>query len=263
VSSSLGHKDTFHLGKIRDILPSRWNLVIVKGRATMLHAKYVLISSFFVLAISASCFGDTIDRQAQRNFDLSTWMPLSADQAGLTNRAFPDQNNLLDSPVLNRAESASGKILLAQAKLPSLSEVNLLAPDQGGQALIVPNDNWSKLISGNEKDYVRVSVSQEAVYGFKDEKPAAFSKFSVLITGASDTNPKQIELLAADDSPTGEFRSVGVLSIVNAKVVKSPYQEVSFGEVKAKYVKIKILASYNCCGIADIGQIRLLGRPLQ
>jgi len=68
----------------------------------------------------------------------------------------------------------------AQARLPSLKEVNLLAPDQGGQALVVPDDGWFKPISGDEKQFASVAAGQEAVYAFKDEKPAIFSKFSVL-----------------------------------------------------------------------------------
>jgi hypothetical protein len=135
----------------------------------------------------------------------------------------------------------------------------LLAPDQGGQALVVPNDGWFKPISGNENELATVATGQEAVYGFKDEKPAIFSRFSVLIPEESAHNPKQIELLVGDDSPTGAFRSVGTLNIVNAKIVKSPYQELSFGEIKARYVKIKIGPSYYYSDIF-LRQIRLLGR---
>lgn len=124
----------------------------------------------------------------------------------------------------------------AQARLPSFKEVNLLAPDQGGQALVVPNDGWFKPISGNENELATVATGQEAVYGFKDEKPAIFSRFSVLIPEESAHNPKQIELLVGDDSPTGAFRSVGTLNIVNAKIVKSPYQELSFGEINGRLI---------------------------
>jgi hypothetical protein len=147
----------------------------------------------------------------------------------------------------------------AQARLPSFNEVNLLAPDQGGQALVVPNDEWFKPINGDEKVFAHVTEGQEAVYGFKDEKPAIFSRFSVLITEQSLNNPKQIELLVGDDSITGTFRSVGTLNIVNARIVKSPYQEVAFGEVKARYVKIKVGPSFYY-GDIHLPQMRLFGR---
>jgi len=155
-------------------------------------------------------------------------------------------------------------VRLAQAKLPSLKEVNLLAPDQGGQALVVPNDSWFKPISGKEDESAKVYAGHEAVYGFKDEGPAIFSKFAVLITEQSSSNPKQIEILVADDSATGTFRSIAQLNVVNAKIVKSPYQEVSFTPTTAKYVKVRVLAGYTC-GNCDfrLGQIRLIGRPVE
>jgi hypothetical protein len=163
-------------------------------------------------------------------------------------------------PPAARARAIDTKILLAQTRLPSLKEVNLLAPEEGGQALVVPNDGWFKPINGKEGEYAKVYQGQEAVYGFKDEKPATFSKFSVLIAGESPANPKEIEVLVADDSPTGTFRSMGKLAIVNAKIVKSPYQEISFGETRARYVKVKVLASHGNTEMA-LGQIRLLGTP--
>jgi len=153
---------------------------------------------------------------------------------------------------------------LAQAKLKPLrdQEVNLLAPEQGGQALVVPDLGWLKVISGKEEDYARAARGQSAVFAFKDERPATFWKFSVLITGESSYNPKQIEVLAGRDSPTGEYQSIGKLEIVNARMIKFPYQEVSFAETTAKYLKITILEGY-WGGDLSLNQIRLLGSPVQ
>ena len=193
----------------------------------MIRVHSLLASLLFLAAVGAPCFGDAIDPKARPDATSARWRP--------------------------------DRVLLAQAKLPSLKEINLLAADQGGQALVVPNDEWFKPISGKEGEGASVGVGQEAVYAFKDEKPAKFSKFSTLITAASDSNAKQIELLVANDSPTGTFRSVGILNVYNAKLVKSPYQELSFDETAAKYVKIKLLAAYGCCGGIWLGQVRLLG----
>jgi hypothetical protein len=198
----------------------------------MPRLRSLLASSLFLLAIGTPCTGNAVGPE------IRTGAP--------------------DAPSVGRAEP-NNRVLLAQTKLPSLREINLLAADQGGQPMVVPNDDWFKPISGKEGDGASVSAGQEAVYAFKDEKPAKFSKFSVLITGESGTNPKQIELLVANDSPTGTFRSVSTLNIYNAKLVKSPYQEVSFSETTAKYVKIRMLATYNCCGGIWLGQVRLLG----
>jgi hypothetical protein len=197
----------------------------------MMRGHSLLASSLFLLAVGAPCFGDALDPKVRPDATSAKWLP--------------------------------DRVLLAQAKLPSLKEINLLAADQGGQALVVPNDEWFKPISGKESEGASVGVGQEAVYAFRDEKAAKFSKFSTLITAASDSNAKQIELLVADDSPTGTFRSVGILNVYNAKLVKSPYQELSFAETAAKYVKIKLLAAYGCCGGVLLGQVRLLGTPVE
>lgn len=155
-------------------------------------------------------------------------------------------------------------VRLAQVQLKPLQgdEVNLLGADQGGQALIVPNDGWLKTITGKAGDYVNVSRGQSAVFAFRDEQPATFWKFAVLIIEQDGNNVKQIELLAGQDSPTGKFESVAKLDIVNAKMVKFPYQEVSFAKTTAKYVEITILDSYGGYN-PFLRQIRLTGSPLQ
>jgi Sad1 / UNC-like C-terminal len=130
--------------------------------------------------------------------------------------------------------------------LPPISqEVNLLAPNQGGQAIIVPHEGWLKPLT--EKDqgpWGGGSVGEEAVYAFKDEKPATFSSLSLLIYGADDRNIRQFELFAADDSPTGEFRSLGKFTTVNARMVKTFYQVFPFPQTTARYFKIRILSNY-------------------
>jgi hypothetical protein len=221
----------------------------------MRHAPSMLASLLCLAAISTSGFGDAAGREVQPDLRSSKWMQPSIGDTRRAERTDLRLSRFFDPPSAVRADA---KVLLAQAKLPSLREVNLLAPDQGGQALVIPNDEWFKPISGKETDYASVSKGQEAVYAFKDERPAVFSKFSILIAAESEHNPKQIEVLVGDDSPTGMFRSVGILNTVNAKIVKSPYQELSFSETTARFIKIKILESHWSGGIS-LGQIRLLG----
>jgi hypothetical protein len=228
----------------------------------MNRAASLLASSLFLLATGISGFSDPIAHEIRPDLRSAKWMWFFSDDSGRAETTTPGLDAFFNPRSVGQDQPTDATVMLAQAKLPSLKEVNLLAADQGGQALVVPTDEWFKPISGNEAIYASVSVNQEAVYGFKDEKPATFSKFSVLITGASGSNPKQIELLAANDSPTGTFRSIGILETVNAKIVKSPYQELSFSETTARYVKIKILASHQWSGVG-LGQIRLLGRPLE
>jgi hypothetical protein len=143
------------------------------------------------------------------------------------------------------------------------TEVNLLSPEQGGHAVVVPKSDWLKVISGKDDEWAgNADPGQEAVYAFKDERPATFWKFSILIVSTDNRLPKEIELLVADDSPTGTFRSIGKVTVINALLVKSPYQESSLPETTAKYVKIKILSLFGgCCGW--LPQIRILGKPLR
>src|SRR5258705_12420489 len=97
--------------------------------------------------------------------------------------------------VLLIAFLAHGTRVLAQAPTPlapvtTSQEVNLLASGQGGQAIIVPNNEWLKPVTGDGDKTGKVNVGEEAVYAFRDEKPATFSKFSLLITRTDEHNIK-------------------------------------------------------------------------
>ena len=88
-------------------------------------------------------------------------------------------------------------------------------------------------------------IGDEAVYAFKDEKPATFDKFSLLIKETSGQNIKEFELLVGDDSPTGTFRSSGTFTAQNAKPMKGGgYQDFKFDPVTAKYLKVKLVSNY-------------------
>jgi len=134
---------------------------------------------------------------------------------------------------------------------------NLLAASAGGQVLVAPDDDWSKTIDGKE-DYVMFKPDQEAVYAFKDEKPATFDRFATLVSESMDSNLKEFELLAGDESPTGTFRSIGTFTVQNAKMLKSPYQEFKFDPVTAKYLKVKVISNYgNPIGRIHVSEFKL------
>ena len=124
---------------------------------------------------------------------------------------------------------------------------NILAQANGGQVLVAPGDGWTQTNDGKE-DGIRggtgVSIGAEAVYAFKDEEPATFDKFATLVPSTDTSNLKEFELLVADDSPTGTFRSIGTFTVQNAKMLKSPYQEFKFEPVTAKYLKVKLVSNY-------------------
>jgi hypothetical protein len=130
---------------------------------------------------------------------------------------------------------------------------NILAAANGGQLLVAPSDGWTATNDGKEEISAALGAGQEAVYAFKDEQPATFDRFATLVTAANETNLREFELLAGDESPTGTFRSIGTFTVQNAKMLKSPYQEFKFNPVTAKYLKVKLISNYGYPG----GQINV------
>jgi hypothetical protein len=140
---------------------------------------------------------------------------------------------------------------------PQSKTINLLDPKNGGQAVVVPNDAWleTTVFKGDDpaglehksKHGKRARVfppGEEAIFAFKDERPATFDTFSVLIPNKGN-NLKEYELLVADESMAGPFRSVRKCETVNAKVLpKKGYQECSFPAETAKYLKVKLLSGH-------------------
>lgn len=139
--------------------------------------------------------------------------------------------------------------------------VNLFASENGGYVIVASSDEWVGTIDGKEgTNYINGVTSQpEAVYAFKDEKPATMDMFTMLIPGTSDYNVKQFELFAGNDSPTGAFESIGKFQTQNVKLFKTPYQEFKFSPVKAKYLKIKLLSTYGPSS-ANVPEVQLFGR---
>ena len=149
----------------------------------------------------------------------------------------------------------------APSTQPRSSATNLLAAENGGHVVAATNDRWPYAIDGDEKNwqYIDVGVAGAwAVYGFKDDKPASFDTFKVLILGAESWNLREFELLAGNDSPTGKFDSIGKFQTQNLRFFKDPYQEFKFPPVKARYLKVKVISSH---GFSSVGvyEFQLLG----
>jgi len=144
---------------------------------------------------------------------------------------------------------------------PESSVINLLSAENGGHVIVATNDRWLYAIDGDEKNWQYIDigvVGSWAVYGFKDDKPASFDTFKVLILGSESWNLKEFELLAGNDSATGRFESIGKFQTQNIRFFKDPYQEFKFPPVKAKYLKIKVISSH---GFSSVGvyEFQLLG----
>jgi TIR domain len=148
---------------------------------------------------------------------------------------------------------------IAQSE-PSPTAANLLSAENGGRLLLAPSDAWTVTVDGKEEPYREVQVGEEAVFGFKDERRATFDTFGMLIP-KSGRNPKEFELLAGDDSPSGPFRAIGIFHPQNAKVFQTGgWQDFKFPPVTAKYLKIKLRSNYADVVWIDLYELRLLGQ---
>jgi len=175
--------------------------------------------------------------------------PATSDEAGLQERqsVVPDQADSVAKP--------------ARSPETRSSLMNLLSAENGGHVVVATNDHWPYTIDGDEKNwqYIDIGIAGSwAVYGFKDDKPATFNTFKVLILGSENWNLKEFELLAGNDSPTGKFESIGKFQTENVRFFKDPYQEFKFSSVKARYLKVKVISSH---GFSSVGayEFQLLG----
>ena len=145
------------------------------------------------------------------------------------------------------------------AAAPTPAGIDLLAQANGGMLLGAPNDEWMKLNDGAEAR--ATTYVGEGIWAFRDEKPATFDTFEVLIPGTDQYNLKDFELLVADDGPTGPFRSIGQFATENMKMMQSPYQRFAFPPVTARYLKV-VLKTDHGGGYVACYEFRLIGQPL-
>lgn len=209
---------------------------VVAGLVVLTAAGYLMLKQ------SAQPERQTIPAAESRSAD-SREAP--ADPA---TRTIPKQ-----TPSSQAAERSPAAAIKAQ-------RINLLAPENGGQLVAASNDSWRSTINGKENSYVYVD-NGEGVYAFNNEQPAVFDTFKVLIPESNEFNLNEFELLAANDSPTGRFESIGRFKTQNVKLFKSPYQEFQFPPVRARYLKVKPLTNHrgDKGGVTIAYQFQLFG----
>jgi hypothetical protein len=145
-------------------------------------------------------------------------------------------------------------------KSPDSPPTNLLSPYEAGQDVRVPTAEWIKIVSGKDDDAIWDQgdpkfANSEAIFPLRG--PAIINTFAVLIKDRSDRNPKDIVFFAGD-SASGEFRLIRQCAFENILKLNMPYQECTFPETPARYIKIKLLSNFGGHGVR-LGQIRVLG----
>lgn len=128
---------------------------------------------------------------------------------------------------------------------PIAGAIDLIASKNGGGLAAAPSPEWESTVDGTENYRWGIEPTKGAgVYAFKDDQPATFDRFEVFIGKSDPHNPKVIELLAGDDSPTGKFRPIATCTFQNIKLNRTPYQPCTFPAVTAKYVQVKMVESH-------------------
>jgi extradiol dioxygenase family protein len=135
--------------------------------------------------------------------------------------------------------TALASVAKATTAKPRVPDDDVLAQKNGGVLLAAGNDDWQKLNDGKEDDRA-VTWNTVGIYGFKDGKPATLTGVDVLIPEQSEYNVKDFEVFVGDESPTGEFRSVGTFTTQNIKLMQDPYQRFTFPPVTARFLKISL-----------------------
>ncbi len=120
--------------------------------------------------------------------------------------------------------------------------INLLLEKNGGEVLVASNESFRGLADEKEVN-ILVNDGQEIIYGFLGERKATFDMFTTVIKKTANSNINQFELFYGNDSPTGEFISIGTFNTNNSFVARTPYQEFKFEKVTAKYFKFKAISA--------------------
>lgn len=116
---------------------------------------------------------------------------------------------------------------------------NLLSPQYGGRLVAAPTKAWSSANDDVLEHGTTITfLDAFGIFGFQDDRPAAFDRFGILVLKA-DENPATIEI-AAGDAPTGPFRPLAKVQILNLYVAANDgWQYFDLPKTTARYVRIK------------------------
>ena len=176
---------------------------------------------------------------------------------------------VLTRPISGEPATSSKKTLPATVRNPAISpgapqpvseKINLLDKKLGGNLVIASKGNWEGRIDGDPGASDPYYPKDFGVFGFKDGKAATFDTFTLFIPSASDYNPKEFELLIANDSPEGPYTSLGKFQTKNYRVAQNPFQEFKFQAVKAQFLKVVFLSNHNDKELSWVHEFQLWGR---
>ncbi|HMN91399.1 MAG TPA: tetratricopeptide repeat protein [Saprospiraceae bacterium] len=203
---------------------------------------------------------------ALKNGDYATAVPYLEKVAEQAPLATVRQNLAYAYEQLGNANKARENMEAAKKINPNLDvsksfaqlkgkRINLLASENGGGILASSGSHMERLVDGKEGTEI-YSNGDFAVWGFKDKRTATFNQFSFLVPGSSRYQFVVVELSYGNDSPTGQFTPIGRFELENALLTETPFQEINFPAVTAKYFKLQ-LRERSPNGYAQ--EVRLMG----
>lgn len=117
--------------------------------------------------------------------------------------------------------------------------INLLAPENGGAILVSSGAHLQNLADG--QDELQVYTNNDfAVWGFKDKHPATFNQCTFLVPGSDRYQFVVLELSYSNESAAGPYKPIGRFELANALLTETPFQEINFSPVTAKYFKLQL-----------------------
>lgn len=139
--------------------------------------------------------------------------------------------------------------------------LNLLSPRNGGELITADNALWASSVDGDESTnlWVNASATSEAVFAFKDGRPATIEAVEILVAGTHPNNVSELEVLTGNDAPDGRFERLQVFTPRNILIVKERYQRFVFPPRTARYIKARVLKAHG--GFTKVlAEWRVLGR---
>ncbi|MEQ1731408.1 MAG: hypothetical protein ABL982_23810, partial [Vicinamibacterales bacterium] len=138
--------------------------------------------------------------------------------------------------------------------------VNLLDPAEGGMLVIANEDGWRSLIA-TKPTSTTLSTGGFAVFAFRGEKPVRIDAIGVYVEYTNGRNLKDLLISASDQSETGPFRKIAVISVPNYRYMRGPVHEFALPPFTAKYVKVEIQRWQDEGGYPNgyVGTLQLFG----
>jgi hypothetical protein len=137
---------------------------------------------------------------------------------------------------------------------------NLLDPEEGGKLVLANEDAWRKVMERRLQSTI-IATHGFGVFAFRDEKPAVIDTVGVFVESSDRSNLKELAVYASDQSETGPFRKVALLTVPNYRNMRAPFHEFKVDPFTARYVKIELVSWQEAGGMPNgyVGNMQLLG----